>query len=59
LKEHITKTPALLVCVEGKVIFNNERGITETLLLGDYVNIEPMIKHWVDAISDSSLLLFK
>ena len=25
LKEHITKTPALLICVEGEVIFENEK----------------------------------
>lgn len=59
LKEHITKTPALLICVEGEVVFNNEQGKTETLLPGDYVNIEPMVKHWVTATLDSNLLLFK
>lgn len=59
LKEHITKTPALLVCVQGEVVFNNEQGMKETLMPGDYVNIEPMVKHWVDAIVDSNLLLFK
>ena len=35
LKEHITKTPALLICVEGEVIFENEKGIKETLFSGD------------------------
>jgi quercetin dioxygenase-like cupin family protein len=35
LKEHITKTPALLICVEGEVIFENENGIKEVLLPGD------------------------
>jgi len=59
LKEHITKVPALLVCVVGKVVFNNEQGIKETLLPGDYINIEPMVKHWLDATLDSQLLLFK
>lgn len=59
LKEHITKTPALLICVEGEVVFNNEPGKTKTLLPGDYVNIEPMVKHWVTATIDSNLLLFK
>lgn len=59
LKEHITKTPAFLVCVEGKVIFSNEKGMEETLMPGDYINIEPMVKHKVDAIVDSNLLLFK
>ena len=59
LKEHKTKTPALLVCVTGEVVFENERGIKENLLPGDYVNIEPMIKHSVKGIEDSQLLLIK
>ena len=59
LKEHITKVPALLVCVEGKAIFMNEQGKKETLAPGDYIAIEPMVKHWVDAVEDSNLLLFK
>lgn len=59
LKKHLTRTPALLICLEGKVIFNNEQGMEVTLLPGDYVNIEPMVKHWVDAVVDSYLLLFK
>ena len=27
LKEHITKTPACLICMEGKVVFENEQGV--------------------------------
>jgi len=59
LKEHITKTPALLICMEGQVIFENEKGIKETLLTGDYVNIEPIVKHWVEGTIESQLLLIK
>jgi quercetin dioxygenase-like cupin family protein len=59
LKEHTTKTPALLVCVTGEVVFENEKGIKEILLPGDYVNIEPMVKHSVKGIEDSQLLLIK
>lgn len=59
LKEHITKIPALLICVEGEVIFGNENGIKETLFPGDYVHIEPMVKHWVDGVIDSQLVLIK
>lgn len=59
LKEHKTKTPALLVCVTGEVAFENENGIKEILLPGDYVNIQPMIKHSVKGIEDSQLLLIK
>jgi quercetin dioxygenase-like cupin family protein len=59
LKEHITTVPALLVCVKGEVEFENEKGISIALLSGDYVNIEPNIKHWVNAKTDSNLLLIK
>ena len=59
LKEHITQIPALLVCMEGKVIFENEKGRKETLSPGDYIAIDPMVKHWVDGIADSHLILFK
>ena len=59
LKEHITKIPALLVCVEGQVVFENETGAKETLSTGDYVHIEPMVKHWVIGLLNSQLLLVK
>jgi len=59
LKEHITKTPALLICMEGEVVFENEKGIKEILISGDYVNIEPMVKHWVEGTIESQLILIK
>lgn len=59
LKEHITQAPALLICVEGEVIFENENGIRVTLFPGDYINIEPMLKHWVEGTVKSQLLLVK
>jgi quercetin dioxygenase-like cupin family protein len=59
LKEHITKIPALLVCIDGEVIFENEKGIKETLRPGDYIHIEPLVTHWVLAISKSQLILIK
>jgi len=59
LKEHTTKVPALLICVVGEVIFENENGIKETLQSGDFVNIEPLVKHWVVGNLDSQLLLLK
>lgn len=59
LKEHITKFPALLICIEGEAIFENEKGLKESLLSGDYVNIEPMVKHWVEGVQDSQLVLIK
>jgi len=59
LKEHTTKVAALLICVSGEVVFENEMGIKETLQNGDYVNIEPLVKHWVVGNLDSQLLLLK
>ena len=59
LKEHITKVPALLVCINGKAIFENEQGVKEHLSVGDYIEIVPMVKHWVNAINESNFLLIK
>jgi len=59
LKEHITKTPALLICIEGEVTFENEKGLKERLMTGDYINIEPMVKHWVEGTIESQLVLIK
>lgn len=59
LKEHITKVPALLVCVKGEVFFENEKGIKQTLVNGDFINIEPLVTHWVRGVQDSQLLLIK
>ena len=59
LKEHITKVPALLLCLTGESIFENEIGMKLTLTTGDYVNIEPNIKHWITAKSTSNFILIK
>jgi quercetin dioxygenase-like cupin family protein len=59
LKEHTTNVVALLICVTGEVVFENEKGTKEILFPGGYVNIEPMIKHSVKGIQDSQLLLIK
>jgi quercetin dioxygenase-like cupin family protein len=59
LKEHITKVPALLLCLTGEAVFENEMGVKLTLKTGDYVNIEPQIKHWINAKSTSNLILIK
>ncbi|GAB1446916.1 MAG: hypothetical protein KF860_14625 [Cyclobacteriaceae bacterium] len=59
LKEHKSKIPALLVCVTGEVIFENEEGVIEKLLSGDFVEIMPNVKHWLTSNKDSDLLLIK
>lgn len=59
LKEHITTVPALLICINGNATFKNEHGITEYLMSGDMVNIEPNVKHWIEAELDSQFILIK
>lgn len=59
LKEHITKTEAFLVCVSGSARFKNEKGETHNLTSGNCVVIEPMVKHSVDGIETSQLVLLK
>jgi quercetin dioxygenase-like cupin family protein len=59
LKEHSTKTPALLVCIDGSAMFENENHKKEILLTGDYIIIEANVKHWINAKMDSNLLLIK
>lgn len=59
LKEHITKTPALLVCVSGDVIYEDESGVKLQLKSGDYIEIAPEVKHWLNAKITSQLLLCK
>ena len=59
LQEHVSQTPALLFCVSGEVFFENELGTQETLVLGDYLKIDAMVKHLVNGVKNSQLLLFK
>ncbi|MFV0171850.1 cupin domain-containing protein [Empedobacter falsenii] len=59
LKEHITKTAALLVCVSGITTYEDEKGQQLTLKQGDYISIEPHVKHWLNATCKSHLILLK
>lgn len=59
LKEHITKIPAILICVEGIAIYGSERGEEITLGPGEYFLIDPDVRHWVDGKEDCQLLLIK
>lgn len=59
LEEHITKVPAILICVIGNAVYQDEKGNKITLLTGDYVKIEPNVKHSVTGIENSNLLLIK
>ena len=59
LAEHMTKVPALLVCVSGNATYKDENGTSITLQSGDYFNIPVNVKHWVDAHEESNFLLIK
>ena len=50
---------ALLICIDGNEVFVNENGLNQTLLPGDYLSIEPYVKHWVNATVTSQLPLLK
>jgi len=58
LKEHITKTPAILICINGKAIYE-EKSREVKLKKGSYVMIEPNITHKVTAIKKSNFVLIK
>ena len=59
LKEHVSKIPALLVCISGNAVFTDEKGTVINLNSGVYVMIEVNIKHEVKAIEESNFLLIK
>jgi quercetin dioxygenase-like cupin family protein len=59
LKEHISKTPALLLCVTGFVTYKDETGKEINLVSGDYVDITPNVKHSLNASEESQLVLLK
>lgn len=59
LKEHVTKVPALLVCINGDATFSNENGEKIHLKSGDFIKIPVDVKHWVDAHELNNFLLIK
>jgi quercetin dioxygenase-like cupin family protein len=59
LKEHVSKVPAFLVCIEGEADYGEETGRNQVLLPGSFVQIEAHVKHWIDAKQTTNLLLIK
>ena len=49
LKEHVSKIPALLVCISGNAVFTDDKGTVVNLNSGTYVMIEENVKHAVKA----------
>jgi quercetin dioxygenase-like cupin family protein len=59
LKEHLSKTAAIILCINGKTVFEDEKGKKISIESGDYVHIAPNLKHWLKGIEDSNLVLLK
>lgn len=59
LKEHITKVPAILICISGNSVYEDENGSSIELKNGDYVSISPNVKHWINALEESNFILTK
>jgi len=59
LKEHITKVPALLVCISGNAVYQDEKGASIQLKKGDYLDLEANVKHWVNATEESNFIVIK
>lgn len=59
LKEHVTKVPALLVCVGGAVTYGAADGTEHQLKAGDTVHIPANVVHWLLGSEHSQLLLIK
>lgn len=59
LKEHVTKVPALLICVVGEIKYEDENNESIQLDSGDYFEIKPNVKHWLVASQDSEAILVK
>lgn len=58
LKKHVSKVPAILVCISGKAVFNEENRKVK-LRKGTYVLIEPNVEHEVTASKKSNFILIK
>lgn len=59
LKEHITPVPALLIAITGTALFENEFGFSREINSGDFIEIEPNVKHWLNGIEECELILIK
>jgi len=59
LKEHVSKIPALLVCISGNAVFTDENGTIINLKSGVYIMIEENMKHAIKAVEESNFILVK
>ena len=56
IKEHVSKTPALLLCISGEAVYETADSGKIILSAGDYTNIEADEKHWCITSAKSELL---
>ena len=59
LKSQTHQVATLLICMAGKLIFQDENGKNETLVSGDLINIKPMVKYSLRGLKESQLLVIK
>lgn len=59
LKEHVSKVPAVLICIEGECTYREGEAFNSPMHPGIYVEIAPDVKHAVTAQTESRLLLVK
>ncbi|WMN06289.1 cupin domain-containing protein [Marivirga arenosa] len=59
LKEHSSKTDALLICIEGKVLYQDKDNNKYELKPGYYVEIKANVKHELESILESHLILIR
>jgi quercetin dioxygenase-like cupin family protein len=59
LKAHTSPVRAILVCLSGSASYEDENEQLIDMKTGDYTIIEPLVKHWINAIEETQLLLIK
>lgn len=59
LKEHESKVPALLLCVSGEAWYEDKKGFKQLLRNGNFITIEPFVKHWIIASKLSQFVLIR
>jgi quercetin dioxygenase-like cupin family protein len=59
LPAHISKIPAMLLCIQGNAVYEDEKEQSIDMTNGNYVLIEPLITHWINAVTDSQFVLIK
>ena len=55
----VSVVPILLTCLNDNAVFGNEKGIEAPLSVGEIIEIEPTVKHWINAIEEHNFSLIK